>query len=213
MTQAPANPSRQSAHLARRRAALIASAQHTLAESGPDASIEKFAAAAGVSIATLYKHFDSKDGLLVAAVVDMQQRWEAWMAEVVSVLPTETEQFVAAGRLALRSHELNPEFASIGLGILRVTPIDLGVLASDLSVRVDSLVAEGAIRTDQVDRRTRLYVACLVDEFMRQGALRKPNADEADSVVEIALTLLGFTQARARKLVSAPLPPLADLPH
>ncbi len=213
MTQAPAKPSRQAAHLARRRAELIAAAQHTVAESGPEAPIEQFAADAGVSIATLYKHFGSKDGLLAAAAIDGQQRWEAWMAVTVSVLPTEIEQFVAAGRLVLRGHELQPELASMGARVLVTTRIDLGILVSEMSARVERLVAEGIVRSDQTDLRIRLYLACLINEFVRQASLPKTKPDEADAVVELALALLGITPARAKKLVRAPLPPLGEIPQ
>jgi len=208
MTQDSVKSSRQSAHLERRRAALIASAQDTIAKRGHEATIEELATSAGVSIATLYKHFGSKEGLLAAAIVDVQQRWEAWMAEAVADLPTETEQFVAAARLGVRGHEFQPEFARIGLSVLRTTPIDLDVLTVDLGARVERLAADGVIRIDQIERRTRLFLACLVDEFIRQGSLPKPKPDEADAVVEVALSLVGFTPARARKLVEAPLSPL-----
>ena len=213
MTQAPAKPSRQAAHLARRRAELIASAQHTVAESGPEAPIEQFAADADVSIATLYKHFGSKDGLLAAAAVDGQQRWEAWMAETVSVLPSEIEQFVAAGRFVLRGHELQPELASMGARILATTRIDVGILISEMSERIKRLIAEGVVVSDQTDLRMRLYLACIINEFVRQASLPKPKPDEADAVVELALGLLGLTPARAKKLVQAPLPPLGAFPQ
>ena len=213
MPRAPVKPSRQTAHLARRRAELIASAQHTVAESGPEASIEHFAAEAGVSIATLYKHFGSKDGLLAAAVIDGQHRWEEWMSATVSVIPSEIEQFVAAGRLALRGHELQPELSQMGASILRTVRIDLGTLVSEMSVRIERLVAEGIVRSDQTDLRMRLYLACLINEFLRQASLPKPKPDEADAVVELALGLLGLTPARAKKLVQAPLPPLGAFPQ
>ena len=210
MTITPAKPSRQTAHLARRRAELVASAQHTIAESGPDTSIEQFAAAADVSVATLYKHFGSKDGLLISAAIDAQQRWEAWMVEVVSVLPSEIEKFVAAGRLVLRAIELQPDLARMGCSIMRTARPDLSLLVADLMDRAKRLAAEGAIQSDQLERRVRLYFACLIEEFQRQGTLPKPKPKEADAAVELALGLLGVTPARAKKLVGAPLPPLLE---
>ena len=210
MTITPAKPSRQTAHLARRRAELVASAQHTIAESGPDTSIEQFAAAADVSVATLYKHFGSKDGLLISAAIDAQQRWEAWMVEVVSVLPSEIEKFVAAGRLVLRAIELQPDLARMGCSIMRTARPDLSLLVADLMGRAKRMAAEGAIQSDQLERRVRLYFACLIEEFQRQGTLPKPKPKEADAAVELALGLLGVTPARAKKLVGAPLPPLLE---
>ncbi len=50
-----------------RRDKLVAAAQHEFAAHGVDASLEKIAREAGVSIGTLYRHFPSRLDLLMAA--------------------------------------------------------------------------------------------------------------------------------------------------
>ena len=132
------------------------------------------------------------------------------MVEVVSVLPSEIEKFVAAGRLVLRAIELQPDLARMGCSIMRTARPDLSLLVADLMDRAKRLAAEGAIQSDQLERRVRLYFACLIEEFQRQGSLPKPKPKEADAAVELALGLLGVTPARAKKLVGAPLPPLLE---
>ena len=96
---------------------------------------------------------------------------------------------------------------------MATTRIDVGILISEMSERVERLVAEGVVLSDQTDLRMRLYLACLINEFLRQASLPKPKPDEADVVVELALGLLGVTPARAKKLVGTPLPPLGELPQ
>src|SRR6476620_10509143 len=50
----------------RNRARLIAAAKHAFAEGGAAVSLEQIARAAGVSIATLYRHFPTRDELISA---------------------------------------------------------------------------------------------------------------------------------------------------
>ncbi|WP_353951930.1 TetR/AcrR family transcriptional regulator [Knoellia sp. S7-12] len=73
---------------------LIGAAQHEFAARGVDASLEKIARDAGVSIGTLYRHFPSRLDLLVAALrprlqefldragraLEMDDPWEAFVA-------------------------------------------------------------------------------------------------------------------------------------
>src|ERR1039458_4951739 len=50
----------------RNREALLAAARETFAEHGLNASLQHVARAAGVAIGTLYRHFPTRDDLLVA---------------------------------------------------------------------------------------------------------------------------------------------------
>ena len=207
----PSSPtkSRQSAYLARRRAALLRSAQQVLATSGPHATIDEFAAVAEVSIATLYKHFGSKEGLILAAQLDAQASWEAWMNETVSAVNDELEQLVLSFRLLLRIGETHPQSAQIAARSLVAGPIDFGLFTNDVGQRVMRLVATGVVKVDHVELRLQNVIAGLLAELARQFMTGKPNAAAADVAVEIAISLLGITPAKARKLAHAKLPPLA----
>ena len=209
MPPSPPTKSRQSAYLARRRAALLRSAQQVLATSGPHATIDEFAAVAEVSIATLYKHFGSKEGLIIAAQLDAQASWEAWMNETVSAVDDELEQLVLSFRLLLRIGETHPQSAQIAARSLVAGPIDFGLFTNDVGQRVMRLVATGAVKIDHVELRLQNVIAGLLAELARQFMTGKPNAAAADVAVEIAISLLGITPAKARKLAHAKLPPLA----
>ena len=209
MPPSPPTKSRQSAYLARRRAALLRSAQQVLATSGPHATIDEFAAVAEVSIATLYKHFGSKEGLIIAAQLDVQASWEAWMSETVSAVDDELEQLVLSFRLLLRIGETHPQSAQIAARSLVAGPIDFGLFTNDVGQRLMRLVATGVVKVDHVELRLQNVIAGLLAELARQFMTGKPNAAAADVAVEIAISLLGITPAKARKLAHAKLPPLA----
>ena len=183
--------------------------QQVLATSGPHATIDDFAAVAEVSIATLYKHFGSKEGLIIAAQLDAQASWEAWMNETVSAVDDELEQLVLSFRLLLRIGETHPQSAQIAARSLVAGPIDFGLFTNDVGQRVMRLVATGAVKIDHVELRLQNVIAGLLAELARQFMTGKPNAAAADVAVEIAISLLGITPAKARKLAHAKLPPLA----
>ena len=212
MPSSPPPQSRQSAYLARRRAALLRSAQQVLATSGPHATIDEFAAVAEVSIATLYKHFGSKEGLIIAAQLDVQASWEAWMNETVAAVDDELEQLVLSFRLLLRIAETHPQTAQIVARALAAGPVDLTLFNEDVGKRVMRLAAAGAITVEHLELRLQNVLAGLLAELARQFVAGKPNAAEADIAVEIAISLLGITPARARKLAHAELPQLAAAP-
>jgi AcrR family transcriptional regulator len=58
----------------RNRARLLAAAEDVFAAAGPDASTERIAAAAGVGIGTLFRHFPTKESLLEAVFVERLNR-------------------------------------------------------------------------------------------------------------------------------------------
>ena len=209
MQPTPPPKSRQSAYLARRRAALLGSAQQVLATTGPHATIEEFADVAGVSIATLYKHFGSKEGLITAAHLGAQADWEAWMNETVAAVDDELEQLVLSFRLLLRIGETHPQAAQMVARAVSAGPIDFALFTEDVARRVQRLVGAGAIAADHIELRLQNVIAGLLAELARQFMRGELIPAEGDVAVEIAISLLGITPAKARKLAHAPLPPLA----
>lgn len=58
----------------RNRARLLAVAEEVFADDGPSASTERIAAAAGVGIGTLFRHFPTKESLLEAVFIERLSR-------------------------------------------------------------------------------------------------------------------------------------------
>jgi len=69
---------RKAAYFARNRAALIAATQVLLGDKGWNATIDEVAANAGVSVSTVYKHFETKDLLFETCAVDAWTDFESW---------------------------------------------------------------------------------------------------------------------------------------
>jgi AcrR family transcriptional regulator len=70
MSSSPGTPRALRSDGLRNREALLAAARDTFAEHGLNASLQQVARAAGVAIGTLYRHFPTRDDLLVAVFAD-----------------------------------------------------------------------------------------------------------------------------------------------
>ncbi|HUZ26052.1 MAG TPA: helix-turn-helix domain-containing protein [Streptosporangiaceae bacterium] len=70
MSASPGTPRALRSDGLRNREALLAAARETFAEHGLNASLQQVARAAGVAIGTLYRHFPTRDDLLVAVFAD-----------------------------------------------------------------------------------------------------------------------------------------------
>lgn len=72
-----------------KRAALVDAAWRLIAGKGPDVSLRAIAAEAGVGIATLYRHFPTRDDLIVGVVSEMVDR-------VVAVIDARADRWGSA---------------------------------------------------------------------------------------------------------------------
>jgi AcrR family transcriptional regulator len=70
----------------RNRERVLAAAAEVLADHGLDAQMDQIAAAAGVGVGTVYRHFPTKDALVAALVAD---RWRRLAAEAGPALETD----------------------------------------------------------------------------------------------------------------------------
>ncbi|MFF4269540.1 TetR/AcrR family transcriptional regulator [Streptomyces sp. NPDC001536] len=70
----------------RNRKKILAAAREQIAEHGPDVGMDEIAAAAGVAVGTLYRHFPTKTDLVGAVVTDHLGRWADYGEGVVERL-------------------------------------------------------------------------------------------------------------------------------
>jgi AcrR family transcriptional regulator len=73
----------------RNRDALLAAAVQAFSAEGPDVTLEAIAAAAGVGIGTLYRHFPTRDALVEAAYRNELERLCDSAEELLATLPPE----------------------------------------------------------------------------------------------------------------------------
>jgi len=207
-TLPPANSGRKAKAVARNRARHVRSAQELIITVGPQATIDDFAEHAEVAVATLYKHFGSKEGMVLAAVEDALQRWEQWMMQVVAPISDPLEQLVASLRVMLRTRDTRPREGAImaRAGQANMAPLDH--LGAGFQQAVALLVEQGLLPADHIEARARALLAVVADEGIRQINMPTATPEEADTVLEWALPMLGISPAKAKRLAHAPLPPL-----
>ena len=207
-TLPPANSGRKAKAVARNRARHVRSAQELIITVGPQATIDDFAEHAEVAVATLYKHFGSKEGMVLAAVEDALQRWEQWTMQVVAPISDPLEQLVASLRVMLRTRDTRPMEGAImaRAGQANMAPLDH--LGAGFQQAVARLVQQGLLPADHIEARARALLAVVADEGIRQMNTPTATPEEADTVLEWALPMLGISPAKAKRLAHAPLPPL-----
>jgi AcrR family transcriptional regulator len=200
-------PGRKDAYMLRARARYLRAAEEVIATSGPNATIEQFALHTDVAVATLYKHFGSKEGLIKAAMLDALQKWESWQFEVLSHVTDPLEQLVLGLRLAHRASTTHPMIAVvIGRG-REAGYFDPREFGATFTANARALAAAGVISGDHLELRCQSVISAVAAEGARQ-LVGGPNPEEGDQVVEIVLPLLGITPAKAKVLAHSALPEL-----
>lgn len=122
MSEAPTLRSRAKAN---RRETLLAAAARLFAERGYNGvSLEELGAAAGVSGPAVYRHFDGKQALLGALLVEVSENLSSGGQAVVAAAPDDA----AALRALVQFHV---DFALSNPDVIRVQGQDLGNLADD----------------------------------------------------------------------------------
>ncbi len=204
----PASGGRKSAYVARNRAALLRATQQLLAEVGPDASIDQFAEAAEISVSTIYKHFDNKEALISAAFIEAFHDWELWADEQLKDIEDPLEDLVLPMRLFLRVKNTHPLYAAMSARNLADIPKYFHGTEEGLVEHIAELMKAKIIEIESPAIRIRSISACLLaglaDQLLNPAATEK----DADATVEVILSILGISPAKAKKLAHGPLPDL-----
>ena len=153
--QTAGGPAPASPKSVRTRRAILDAAGQIFANRDVNAvKVEEIAEAAGVSVGTLYKHFTSKQGILLAFVSDSMDIVERYMEEARQ-LPTALDRVYAAGDAYVRFAIERPE--AVRFGAVRVMQPDrspeLVEIHQALSARTQKLVL--GIATDLKEAMTK----------------------------------------------------------
>jgi len=204
----PANVGRKSAYVGRNHAALLRASQQLLAEIGPGASMDQFAEAAEVSVSTIYKHFENKEALIEAAYIGAYLDWELWAKGVAEVIEDPLEELVMPMRLFLRLKKTHPLYAAMSARNLADLPRYFNGTEEGLVEHIGELMKANIIEIESPAIRIRSISACvlagLADQLLNPAATEK----DADATVEVALSILGISPAKAKKLAHGPMPNL-----
>jgi len=202
----PVNVGRKSAYVARNRAALIRSTQEVLAEIGPGATIEQVSKAANLSVTTIYQHFETKELLFETAILSGMHEWQAWVDSVIAEITDPLEELVIPMRLLMRAAETHPMLAQMAAQNQSELPKYRSQISSGFAQHVRELVEKKILKIDDLEIRIALFFAIGLSAFTSQILIPGIKASDADKAIEIGLSILGISEAKARKLAHAKLP-------
>ena len=202
----PANAGRKSAYVARNHASLVRASQQVLAGIGPEASIDQFAEAAEVSVSTIYKHFENKDALIEAAFLDAFHEWEVWIDALLEGIKDPLTELVTPMRMFLRVKKTHPLYAAMSARNLSDLPKYFHGTEEGLIEHVDELIKAKIIEIESPAIRIRSISACLLAGLADQLLNPAATESDADATIEVVLSILGISAAKAKKLAHAELP-------
>jgi len=195
---------RQSAYIARNRAALITSAQRVLAESGLHATTEQLATDASVSPTTIYKYFESKDALLSEALADAWQEFMLW-AHGDEIPGSSFQGMLNVFRKLLRAEKTHPQFARILENTLSDSSFVITAVRPLAMATLQKAASKEDIAVDQFEERVYLWGFTLAGIMSGVYVAKELSPEKADEALAISLQVLDFSKAKAKKLVSQPL--------
>ena len=199
---------RKSAYVLRNRTALVRSAQEVFAKLGPTATVDDIAEHAQISVSTIYKHFENKESIFKIAISSAFADWELWALPIARSNPDPLAQLVMPLRLLLRMHQTHPQYAELcrkNFGeVQNQTAMQVGLVA-----QAKKLLETGVLKGDNFDVRLENLAACILIALRKQLFEIKPNEVEADLAIEIALTMLNISAAKAKELAHGKLPDLS----
>lgn len=206
--EVPANQGRKSAYVARNRASLLRASQQLLAEVGPEASIDQFAEAAEISVSTIYKHFDNKEALIAAAYIEAFHDWELWADIHLEGIEDPLEDLVLPMRLFLRLKRTHPLYAAMSARNLADLPKYFHGTEEGLVEHIGELMKKKIIDIESPAIRIRSISACILAGLADQLLNPAAKDSDADATVEVILSILGISPAKAKKLAHGPMPDL-----
>ena len=197
---------RKAAYVLRNRETLLRSTQEVLAVKGHAVTIEDIADHAQVAVSTIYKHFSDKDALISTT---MLWGFSEWMTKVQSLgddLTDPLEKLVLPMRLFVRVKSTHPSHARNIVNFLDITTQFLPILESELSQHIQDLTKAKLLTCDDPDVAARNLQAVLLSTVVNQVNNQKAKVEDADASIRVALSMVGISEAKARKLTESKLP-------
>ena len=203
---------RKAAYFARNRAALIASTQDLLGDKGWHATVDEVAANAGVSVSTVYKHFETKELLFETCVIEAWEAFEVEALELAAGAKDPLEQLVIPMRLMFRGNKTHPVLARIlARNVSEFTSL-VPAFTKNLGTHLRELVKAKVLDINHPDLRIMNLKAVLMRIFVQQLENPQSNYSDADLALELALPMIGISPENAKTLMGKSLPEAASKP-
>ncbi len=139
------------ADAAKNRYRILEAAEDVFATEGVSAPIDAVAERAGVGVGTLYRHFPTKEALIIAIILT---RLDDLLAEVSSQAGAEDAggalfSFLETfAHVAMRKHDLFDALGTAGIDVTAQCGDRIGSLKAGITVLLERAAAENAVRDD-----------------------------------------------------------------
>ena len=197
---------RKSAYVARNRAAIINAALEVLAENGLHTTMDQVAEVSGMAMSTVYKHFKDKDELVATVLLEKFMEWEAWVTEKNALNTDSLEQLVFPMRMFVRIPQTHPNQAKVFVSHFGVIASITPILEVQLVAHVKELTKSKALTANDPRAAAKNLQAIIAFAVVNQVINPKFTIADADSSIRTALSMLGISEAKAKKLTEAKLP-------
>ena len=194
---------RKSAYVARNREVILKAALTVFARDGAQATMDDVSAEAQMAMSTVYKHFKDKRDLITATATLAFEEWESWVAKRIVEVSDPLEQLVMPMRLFLRAKATHPEYAQLVAKNFGVVSQILPELTGTFTAQVNALNKAKVLNVDNTPMAIHNLLSVVVIQLVNQTLNPKATAAEADSAIRIALSMLGISEAKAKKLTES----------
>jgi AcrR family transcriptional regulator len=194
---------RKSAYVARNREAILKAALTVFAREGAKATMDDVSDQAQIAMSTVYKHFKDKNDLITSTASYAFNDWEGWAQQRLVGVSDPLEQFVLPMRLFLRAKHTHPEYANFLAKKLAVISQILPNISSNMSAHLGMLIKAKILQVENPGVVIQNLMSVLTIQMVNQTNNPKATAAEADSAIRIALSMLGISDAKAKKLTES----------
>ena len=196
---------RQAAYTARNRAALIVAAQEVLAEIGLNATIEDLVDKAQVSPNTIYNYFESKEQLFKVAIDEIWHDWVVWAYDSAQ-LGESFQAMITVCRELFRVQETHPLFSRVLRNTLDNPAFVIQAVQGRSTQNLKKVMPRGDLSSESFDQRVLLWSYALAGILHGVHVNETLSPSQADDALEVSLAIWGLSAAKAKKLVSTPIP-------
>lgn len=199
--------SRSDRRKARTRAALVRAARGLLVQRDPSTvSIKEITDTADVGFGSFYNHFESKEDVFAAAIVEVLDEHGAMLDALTADLTDPAEVFAASVRITARFPKTRPDLAAV---MARSGP---GYLNSDRGLAPRALrdleraKDAGRFRYNDVQIALACVGGALMGVIYTFGPRRREVDRAADELAYNLLRMFGLPANEASAIVARPLP-------
>lgn len=195
---------------ARTRAALILAAQQILAEDArAEVSIQTITETAGVGFGSFYNHFESKDALFHAAIVELMEAQGAMVDKATIDIEDPAEIYLAGVRRTGRWVRQIPQAArfTVNTGYAIITA-DFGLAPRALR-DLKAAIAAGRFEVEDPEAASAAASGAVLG--LIQYLLEHPEVDAGEASDRLAVSIArmhGMSKRQAEAIVRRPLPEL-----